>query len=313
MSPRTDPLGQAMALGLGGALLLAATGTWLLLRHEAAPLVQAEPPRVPPVAEEAPRARVREVVGVVQRGHGELWVTLGAGEVLEPEDSVRTGPGARVDLWVGDETSRLSLPERSEVRMEEATRAVHTIRLERGRIDVDYREQRARVLRVHAQGGVVAETRAARFTLLRRGAMVAVVTRGGAVDLSAEGATIQIGAGQQGLVFEGARPLGPEPIPLEVLLRVAANAPAGGQALCLSLLGEVRAGTEVWVEGVPTEVSREGAFRADVPRARGRVQAWVVAREPGGATRELSMPCRSGARAGAGRVDSVKFRWNEEP
>src|SRR6218665_3550691 len=63
MRPRPDPRGQAMALGLGGALLLAATGTWLLLRHEAAPLVQAEPPRVPPVAEEAPRARGRGGVG----------------------------------------------------------------------------------------------------------------------------------------------------------------------------------------------------------------------------------------------------------
>ncbi|ATB32773.1 FecR family protein [Melittangium boletus] len=318
MSPRMDPLSRAMALGLGAALLLAAAGAWLLSRHEAdapAPLVLAEPPPAAPGVEEAPRARVLGVVGVVQRGQGERWVALVVGEVLDPEDAVRTGPGARVELRVGDEASRLSIPERSEVRMEAVTRAVHTIRLERGRIDVDYREREARVLRVHAQGGVVAETRAAHFTLLRRGAMVAVVTRGGTVDLSAEGATIQIGAGQQGLVFEGARPLGPEPIPLEVLLRVAANAPASGEALCLSLRGEVRAGTEVWVEGAPTEVSREGTFRVDVPRARGRLQVSVVAREPGGASRELSLPCRSGVRAGAGasRVESVKFRWNEEP
>ncbi|OJH34574.1 hypothetical protein BON30_43040 [Cystobacter ferrugineus] len=263
-----------------------------------------------PVAEVAPRAQVVEVVGEVERARGEAWMELRVGDSLAPDESVRTGPGARVELQVGDEASRLSIPERSEVRVGELTRARHTLRLERGRIDVDYRESQERVLRVQSQGGAVAETREARFTMIRRGTTVAVVTRGGAVDLSSAGTSIQVGAGQQGIVFDGARPVGPEPIPLDVLLKVA-RAPTAN-TLCLSLSGKVRVGTEVWVEDEPAEVSADGSFRADVPQAPGRTRVKVFAREPGGATREVSLTCRFRTPAGP-PAESVKFHWHEAP
>jgi hypothetical protein len=316
-----DPLVRSVVLGLGSALVLASVGSWWLLD---AGVREPPPPRQVPAggaappsarasaAEASPRAEVLGLVGVAQRGQGERWVALSVGDALGPEDAVRTGPGARVDLRVGDEASRLSIPERSEVYVEEVTRAVHSLRLERGRIDVDYREREARVLRVRAQGGAVAETRAARFTLLREGDMVAVVTRAGAVDLSAEGVTLHVGAGEQALAFDGARPLGPEPIPVDVLLRVAARAPGSGTS-CVSLEGAVRRGTQVWVEGQAAEVSREGAFVAEVPRARGRAQVKVVAREPSGLVRERLLSCQPEVRATAGQVESVKFRWNEAP
>ena len=120
--------------------------------------------------------------------------------------SVRTGPGARVELRVGDEASRLSIPERSEVRVGEVTRAAHTIQLQRGRIDVDYHGREDRVLRVRSENGTVAETRAARFTMLRNGAMVAVATRGGSVSLSSAGGTVEVGAGQQSEMMLACRP-----------------------------------------------------------------------------------------------------------
>jgi hypothetical protein len=316
MMARMDSLSQALVRGLGMALLLAAAGAWLLPEEEAAAPrpprpVTTRPLAVAPPGGSAPRARVLGVVGEAQRGQGARWVALAVGEELGPAEAVRTGPGARVDLGLGDEASRLSLPEHSEVRVEEVTPAVHTLRLERGRLDVDYGERETRRLRVHAPGGVVAETHAARFTLVSRGSLVAVVTRAGSVDLTARGTTIHVGAGQQGLVFDGAAPLGPEPIPLEVLLRVAADAPAGVETLCLSLRGEVRRGSEVWVEGAPVAVSHEGVFHADVPRARGRSRVSVRAREPGGASRDVSLPCRASGRLG--QVESVKFRWSEGP
>ncbi|MFY0575572.1 hypothetical protein ACN28S_15475 [Cystobacter fuscus] len=99
-------------------------------------------PAPEPVVEVAPRARVVEVVGAVERTRGEAWMELRVGDSLAPDEAVRTGPGARVDLQVGDEASRLSIPERSEVRVGELTRDVHTLNLERGRIDVDYGESR---------------------------------------------------------------------------------------------------------------------------------------------------------------------------
>jgi len=251
---------------------------------------------------------VVEVVGAVERTRGEKWVELHVGDALAPDDAVRTGPGARADLRVGDETSRLSIPERSEMRVGEVTRAVHAFQLSRGRIDVDYAAREGRVLRVRSENGTVAETRAARFTMLHNGAMVAVATQVGSVSLSSGGGTVEVGAGQQSVVFDGAKPLAAEPIPLDVLLKVAAKA-STQDSLCLSLTGKVRPGSMVFVEDAPAEVSRDGSFHADVPQREGRSKVRVVAREPGGGIREMMVACRP--RAAPARVESVKFRWDE--
>jgi hypothetical protein len=166
---------------------------------------------------------------------------------------------------------------------------------------------------VRSENGTVAETRAARFTMLRNGGRVAVATRGGSVNLSSAGVTVQVAAGQQSVVLEGATPLAAEPIPLEVLLKVASKASAR-DSLCLSLTGKVRVGTEVFVEGEPALVSSDGSFRADVPRREGLGQVKVVAREPGGEIKEMMMACRPlRAHAGARQAESVKFRWDEAP
>jgi hypothetical protein len=312
-------LGRSLALGLGLVVLLAGGG-WLVFEH----FVAAPPPMtaiavVPPVESRPTPAMVRdvratvvEVVGVVERTEGEAWVALHVGDALEAEDTLRTGPGSRADLRVGDESSRLSIPERSEVRVDEVTSAVHAFRLARGRIDVDYQGQDERVLRVRSGEGTVVETRAARFTMLRNGTMVAVATRGGAVSLSSAGGSVELGAGQQSVVFDGAKPLAAEPIPLKVLLEVAEKASAS-DSLCLSVSGKVRPGAEVLVEDEPAEVSRDGSFRAEVPRRQGRTQVRVMAREPGGETRAMLLACRPGTRARPPPRESVKFRWGEAP
>ncbi|MGZ3460008.1 MAG: FecR domain-containing protein [Archangium sp.] len=320
MSPSRDSLGRSLVLGLSLVSLLA-LGGWFVFersgmaaapRTAAAAVLPPQASRPVPVVVADLRATVVEVEGTVEWGHGEKWRALHVGDALAPDDSVRTGSGARVDLRVGDEASRLSIPERSEVRVGEVTRAVHTILLERGRIDVDYRGREERVLRVRSESGTVAETRAGRFTMLRNGPMVAVATRGGSVSLSSAGVTVQVGAGQQSVVFDSAKPLAAEPIPLEVLLKVAAKASAD-DSLCLSLSGKVRAGTEVFVEGEPAEVAPDGSFRADVPRHEGVSQVKVVAREPGGETRESLLACRPRAHAKPQEAESVKFRWKDAP
>jgi|GEM_PF-1513366 len=314
--PSRDSFGWVLALGLGLVVLLTAGG-WIVFER----FVAAGPPPVmvfssppakstsAPVVVSEVRATVVQVVGAVERNRGEQWVELQAGDALDPDDAVRTGPGARAELRVGSDASRLSIPERSEVKVGEVTRAVHAFELARGRIDVDYRAEDARVLRVRGDSGTVAETQAARFTMSRNGARVAVATRGGSVRLSSAGSAVELGTGQQSMAFAGAKPLAAEPIPMEVLLKVAAKA-ASNEALCLSLSGTVRPGSEVLVEGEPAEVSREGAFHADIPHREGLSQVRVLAMEPGGSTRELLMPCRTRSPAGPPRTkERVKFRW----
>lgn len=314
VEPPRDSLGRALVLGMMLVAILAAGGWWLFERF----LAQPPPPAmaaVQPTVELKPpeiRARVVEVVGAVERTRGALWVEVHVGDSLSPDESVRTGPGGRADLQVGTEASRLSIPERSEVRVGEVTRAVHAFELERGRIDVDYQGQGERVLRVRSGDGTVAETRAARFTMLRSGARVAVATRSGSVSLSSAGDSVQVGAGHQSVVFDGAKPLAVEPIPLDVLLKVAARA-AVDDSLCVSFNGKVRVGSEVFVEGEPIQVSHDGSFQADVPRHAGVSQVKVVAREPAGDIRELTLACRPRSRAGPPRPESVKFRWGGDP
>jgi hypothetical protein len=319
VSSSRDTLGRSLALGLGLVALLALGGWFVFERFVAtsrsAPVVVVAPPpevRPAPVVVPDVRATIVEVVGAVERARGEKWVELQVGDALAPDDSVRTGPGARAGLRVGDETSRLSIPEHSEVRVGKVTPAVHAFQLSRGRIDVDYGAREDRVLRVHSESGAVAETRAARFTMLHSGAMVAVATQVGSVDLSSGGGTVQVGAGQQSVVFQGAKPMAAEPIPLDVLLKVAAKA-SSQDALCLSLSGKVRPGSQVFVEDAPAEVSRDGSFHADVPQRAGRSKVRVVAREPGGGTQEMLVACRPRARSRRSQAESVKFRWDEAP
>ncbi|WNG48027.1 FecR domain-containing protein [Archangium minus] len=313
-----DSFGRVLVLGLALVSLIALGGWFVFERFGST-----EPPRVAvadtpagsravPAQVPAVRATVAEVVGLVEWTHGAQWKALSVGDELAPDDSVRTSPGARVDLWVGDEASRLSISERSEVQVGEVTSSVHSIRLARGRVDVDYRGKEGRVLRVQSENGTVAETREARFTMLRHGAVVAVAMRGGSVNLSSAGVTVQVGAGQQSVVFDGAKPLAPEPIPLEVLLKVAAKASAN-EALCVSLTGKVRVGTEVFVEGEPTEVAQDGSFRKDVPRLEGLSQVKVVAREPSGEISEMMLACRPRVSIRPPRTETVKFRWKEAP
>jgi hypothetical protein len=315
VSRERDGFRWALGLGLALVVLLVGGGLFIFERFVEAPSlpVSLQPevlePAAPVQGEPPPAARARVVglVGSVKRAQGTDWVAVNVGDELSPDDAIRTAPGARADLQVGGEESRLSLPERSEVRVGEVSHRLHAFELARGRLQVDYRGQDTRVLRVQSQDGAVAETQGARFTMLRSGALVAVATEVGSVKLLAAGVSVQVEAGQQAMAFNGARLVGPEPIPLEVLLRVTERAPRK-KTVCVSLEGQVRPGTEVLVEGAPAEVSPEGHFLVEVPRAVGRDTVKLVAREPGGLVKEDLLACLSRT---VPEKTRVKFKWSE--
>lgn len=293
-----------VALGLGAALLFErCVGGPTPEPAPAAPAPAAAAPARPESAE----ALVTAVQGQVEvsPAGGSSWRQLRAGDRLTVAESLRTGAAARADLQVGGEDSRLTVTEGTELTVRELTRAAHAFRLKRGRLRVDYAPDGARVLRVETEDGAVAETRGARFTVLRSGATVAVATEAGTVDLAAGGAHVTLGAGEQAVSADGEAPEAPRPIPLDVLLRVARLAREGSGA-CVVAEGTVRPGTEVWADERPVPVGRDGRFRLEVPRRAGLARVRVRAREPGGLERVEDVPCRPEDRPA--KAD-VRFRW----
>jgi hypothetical protein len=314
---------RSVVVGLALVALITGLG-WVVQEHFVAPAPAGHAPgaaasapakAAAPVApeDEAVMVVVMDVEGSVERGHGEAWTPLQVGDTLGHADSIRANAGARAELRVGAEDSQLTLLEGTEVKVEEVTRAVHAFQLKRGRVKVNYLPSEGRVLHLETEDGAVAETHGARFTLLRSGLTVAVATETGSVNLQSAGASVRVGAGEQSVAVAGGPPSAPVPIPKAVLLQVARR--AGGEALCATLLGQVRPGTEVWVDGAPADVNREGHFQVQVSRRKGREGVRVEAREPGGSVKEqlvACLPAHTRPLDGGGKAD-VKFNWDHAP
>jgi hypothetical protein len=324
MSRSRNGFGRSVVLGLALVALIAGVG-WVVHEHFVAP-----PPAPPPAVRETPpvaarvavsgpvepeglKVKVTDVEGSVERGQGAAWRPLRVGDELAGSESIRALAGARAELRVGAEDSQLSVLEGSEVQVEEVSPTVHAFRLKRGRVKVDYAPREERVLRVHGADGTVAETRGARFTVLRSGIAVAVATEEGAVNLTAAGTSVRVAAGEQSIAQDGESPSAPVPIPREVLLRVARR--QGGGTACATLKGQVRPGTEVFIDGAPAQVSREGHFVVHVARTQGQDSVRVEAHEPGGSVKKqliACLPARAKGRSGEDAA-TVKFDWDHAP
>jgi len=241
----------------------------------------------PPAIDEA---IVDAVSGSVQRSTPRgSWAELVAGEHLRADDSLRTGKGAHTDLRIGDR-ARLTVTESTQLTIREITQKVHRFQLARGRVAVDYKPDGERVLRIESDEGV-AESRAARFSMLSTGTAVAIATDAGAVTLRAQERTVQVAAGQQAVVRQGEPPSASEPIPARVLLKVA-NAAAAGDSLCATVEGIAPPGAEVTVDGAPAAVAADGRFNVPVPRAHGRSEVLVALRDAAGRQETRTVRCQ---------------------
>lgn len=295
---------------LGGVLVtLASLAAWWALAPAATPQPHPAPPPLPVAARDAGPAETSALVvavrGTAEYGDGDTLTPLKVGVRLHLNHVVRTGRDGRIELLVGDEGSRISVPELSTVQVGTLTSSVHGFRLERGRLAVEYDPRAGRLVRVEGPGGkAVAETRGAKFTMLSTGAVVGLATEAGTVDLWAAGKRVAVGPGQQASAVEGEAPSEAAPIPLEVLLRVAQGAQR--LELCAAVKGRVRPTAEVWVDDRVVAVGADGRFQADVPRRDGLRQVAVVVRELGGATKSQLVACRP---PGGSEPIQVKVDW----
>ena len=271
----------------------------------------AAPVAISPAAAKAPlQAVVVSVEGEVERGHdGGGWSAVQPGQTVHADDLLRTGAHGHTDLAIG-QRSRVTIGESSEVSIRELTDMVHRFRLTRGRMAAEYDREGERVLRVEdGAGDAVAETKAARFSVLSTGTGIAVATASGGVDLSARRRTVHLAAGEQSFASHGAAPTAPVPIPTSVLLKVA-NAVAGASAtICAEIDGTATPTSEVTIDGVSAELTRDGHFHQNVPRVRGKRSVLVAIRDASGHEKTHVVPCSPAPAA----IDDMAIRWKEAP
>ncbi len=311
MKPAKKPARTALeAAGIAAALL---AGAWLLFRatlYAPAPPQRAGAQAVEPRPEEA---IVVSVTGdVVRLSPGAAPSLLQAGQRLRPDDSVRTGRGARTDLEIGGR-SRLTVAEGTQLTVREITERVHRFRLSRGRIAVDYQADGERVLRIESDSGdTVAETKAARFGMLSTGASVAIATDTGVVRLIAPKGTVDVGPGTQARATADRPPSAAEPIPARLLLKIA-DAPAARESgdLCLDLEGTAPAGSELHADGVEVPLSADGHFALRVPRTADKSVVVLELRDASGRGTRRSVPCATET-AAAPNIRGFAIRWTQK-
>jgi hypothetical protein len=300
-----------------GLALLAALVTWgawgIFVRHVYEPPEHLAPAPVAPSAAAIPLepepkdpegAAVLAVQGRVERtGAPGAWIPLQAGDLLRPDESLRTGPAASAELSVG-ERSHITVAEATELTVREVTRAAHRFRLTRGRITADYQPDGERVLRVEGESGqATVEARAARFHIASAGVTLAVATETGRVNLKTSSGQVDVGAGEQASARAGAAPTTPSPIAAQVLLRLASAGRAQADP-CAVVEGRVTPGTQVEIDGEAAEVDAAGRFALRT-RRRSRAAVRVVAVDPSGRRAEHQVACRDEWHP----VSDLEVRW----
>ena len=286
--------------------VIAAAG-WLFARsvYRAPPDLRGAMPKSAPRAID--EAIVEAVTGPVQRSTSAGdWAALVAGERLRPDESLRTGEGARTDLRIGDR-ARLTVAESSQLTIREITASVHRFQLTHGRVKADYPADAKRVVRIESASGVV-ESRGARFSVLSTGTAVAIATDTGAVTLRAAEGAVEVRDGQQAVAVQGRAPSTSEPIPASVLLKVA-NAAAATDGLCATVEGVAPPGTEVTVDGRVAPLEPDGRFRVPVQHATDGREVLVALRDAAGREETRKVRCVDPP----ARIRDFAIHWRRRP
>jgi hypothetical protein len=251
---------------------------------------------------------VAAVSGKVERLRDGNWASIEVGERLQLRDSIRALPRSKADLDLGPE-ARLTLAEDSELKLAELSGTVHRVRLERGRVTAAYAPQGERVLRIEDRSGqAVAEARAARFSAMATAGAFVVATETGKVNLSSGSDSVEIAPGEQSIAKPGATPSAARPIPVSLLLKVAAASRPSGP--CRTIEGSASPGSEVFVEETRVAVGPDGRFSYEVEDP-GRRQFRVVTRDATGRSTEETVRCRAPPPAPKEKIDAVEIRWHE--
>ncbi|MGI5864530.1 MAG: FecR domain-containing protein [Myxococcales bacterium] len=256
----------------------------------------------------APEAVVAAVSGKVEMLRGGNWSSLHVGQKVGETESIRALARSTADLALGPKAT-LTLAEETELTIAKLDAAEHRVRLGRGRVTAAYEPEGERVLRIKDRSGkAVAEARAARFSAMATEGTFVVATETGTVNLASAGASVQVEPGKQSIARSGAAPSAATPIPVALLLRVAAASKPS--VPCDALEGTASPGAEVFVDGSPVAVGPDGRFRYRV-EGRSKKQFRVVTRDATGRSTEQLVRCRAPPAPPGEKIDAVEIRWHE--
>jgi hypothetical protein len=200
--------------------------------------------------------------GHVEAFRDERWITIQRGDLLTPDDVVRTVAGARAVLKLGASTE-IELREKVEVRLDRLSGSEASVDLRHGKVV-------ARVVRAGDNLVITArETRASNtgpahfIVVAEETGKVAVAATQGSVRFAAGGKEITVPQGTESRAQPDAGPADPEKIPEDVLLSVVWP-DAERHAAHVPVKGQVGPSSVVTVNGAKVDVSADGKFTTSV-------------------------------------------------
>lgn len=238
------------------------------------------------------RIRVTAATGTVERRVADgTWSPVSVGDELSLRDEVRTTPGATVVIELGDRAT-VDVAEQTSVTLAELSETLSRVTLQEGRISAKVHESDSARLRVEVSGSdAVAETDEGQFSVLSSGTgQVAVASQEGAVDVSSEGETVRVGAGEQSIVRADLPPSPPEKIPGSFFLKVGGPGKTVQRKKQTTIRGTTTPGAVVSINGVRGEVDENGVFSTKVTLREGRNRITVVVEDVSGRRKQQSVP-----------------------
>jgi hypothetical protein len=245
-----------------------------------------------PVAPDAPTVLVSRR-GNVQVRHGDdaVWNDANEGKPLGPDDVVRAGRNAEATLQLGNGIE-VRLSPRSELRIRELTDAVARVRLDEGHVTATIDGGSKRVLRVQTRDSdAEASSTGGTFGVVTDGrGQLAVAATTGRVKVTAQGASVDVTAGQGTTVPANAAPSAPTAVPSSLFLKLGALAATQTNQTTTTVNGTTAPGALVKVGEQVTTSDAKGRFSVRVPLRDGRNELAVEVIDASGRAQDQRLP-----------------------
>jgi len=283
-----------LALGVAAGLFVASRLSRILFERPAQPHAGVGPlpaaaapvPAATPSPADASLFQVVTAEGVVEAHREGKWIAIQHGDLLTASDVVRTVPGARAVLKVGESTE-IELRENVEIRLDRLSGTEASVNLRQGKLV-------ARVARPGDNLAITAsDTRTSNdgpahfIVMAAEGGKVAVASTEGTARFTAAGKEVLVPKGKTSQAAPGVPPSDPEEIPEDVILSVVWPE-AEKHAAKVPVTGTAAASSVVKVNGERVPVAPDGRFGASVSLHNGENVVKVETEDLTGRTKASS-------------------------